>query len=73
MEMAVQGGRKGRLEVAAGQRLEIGVCGETGGEPASVMMYHKAELDYVSCSPFRVPVARIAAAHATILQKRGKL
>ena len=44
--------------------LHIGVCGETGGEPKSIDFYHNAGLDYVSCSPFRVPVARLAAAQA---------
>ena len=42
--------------------LHLGVCGETGGEPHSIEFYNKVGLDYVSCSPFRVPVARLAAA-----------
>lgn len=46
--------------------LHIGVCGETGGDPKSIEFYHKAGLDYISCSPFRVPVARLAAAQAAI-------
>ena len=46
--------------------LHVGVCGETGGDPKSIEFYHKAGLDYVSCSPFRVPVARLAAAQANI-------
>ncbi|HBF68478.1 MAG TPA: pyruvate, phosphate dikinase [Firmicutes bacterium] len=50
--------------------LHIGVCGETGGEPNSIEFYHKAGLDYVSCSPFRVPVARLAAAQANIKNPR---
>ena len=50
--------------------LHIGVCGETGGEPNSIEFYHKAGLDYVSCSPFRVPVARLAAAQAAIRNPR---
>ncbi|MGB4433623.1 MAG: putative PEP-binding protein, partial [Bacillota bacterium] len=46
--------------------LEIGVCGEHGGEPSSIEFFHMVGLDYVSCSPYRVPVARLAAAHAAI-------
>ena len=46
--------------------LKIGVCGEHGGDPASVSFFHQVGLDYVSCSPFRVPVARLAAAHAAL-------
>lgn len=49
--------------------LHIGVCGETGGDPKSIEFYHKAGLDYISCSPFRVPVARLAAAQASIKNK----
>lgn len=49
--------------------LHIGVCGETGGDPKSIEFYHKAGLDYISCSPFRVPVARLAAAQAAIKNK----
>lgn len=49
--------------------LHIGVCGETGGDPKSIEFYHKADLDYISCSPFRVPVARLAAAQAAIKNK----
>lgn len=49
--------------------LHIGVCGETGGDPKSIEFYHKAGLDYISCSPFRVPVARLAAAQAAISQR----
>lgn len=49
--------------------LHIGVCGETGGDPKSIEYYHKAGLDYISCSPFRVPVARLAAAQAAIKNK----
>ena len=50
--------------------LHIGVCGETGGDPKSIEFYHKVGLDYVSCSPFRVPVARLAAAQANIKNPR---
>ncbi len=49
--------------------LHIGVCGETGGDPKSIEFYHKDGLDYISCSPFRVPVARLAAAQAAIKNK----
>ena len=59
-----------RMGVDAGRRekpeLEIGICGEHGGDPASVAFCHEAGLDYVSCSPFRVPVARLAAAQAAL-------
>ena len=58
--MAVKNGRATRPE------LHVGVCGETGGDPKSIEFYHNAGLDYVSCSPFRVPVARLAAAQAAI-------
>ena len=49
--------------------LKVGICGEHGGEPSSVIFCHKIGLDYVSCSPYRVPVARLAAAHAAIQEK----
>ena len=58
--MAVKSGRETR------PNLEIGICGEHGGDPASVAFCHRVGLDYVSCSPFRVPVARLAAAHAAL-------
>ena len=58
--MAVQKGR------AVRPGIEVGVCGEHGGDPASVAFFHRAGLDYVSCSPFRVPIARLAAAQAAI-------
>ncbi len=60
MALAVQEGRKTRPE------LVIGICGEHGGDPESVEFCHEVGLDYVSCSPFRVPVARLAAAHAKL-------
>jgi pyruvate, orthophosphate dikinase len=63
MEWAVSRGR------AARPRLKVGICGEHGGDPASVEFCHRIELDYVSCSPFRVPIARLAAAQAAL---RGK-
>jgi len=50
--------------------LKVGICGEHGGEPSSVMFCHDTGLDYVSCSPFRVPIARLAAARASIVEKR---
>jgi pyruvate, orthophosphate dikinase len=46
--------------------LKVGVCGEHGGDPASIALFYDAGLDYVSCSPFRVPVARLAAAQAVL-------
>src|SRR5207245_1301130 len=63
-------GRLVRIAVAEGRAarpgLKVGICGEHGGDPASVEFCHTAGLDYVSCSPFRVPVARLAAAHAAL-------
>ncbi|MCJ7708641.1 MAG: pyruvate, phosphate dikinase [Anaerolineales bacterium] len=60
MEMAVRLGRSTR------PNLEIGICGEHGGDPKSVWFCHKIGLDYVSCSPFRIPIARLAAAQAAL-------
>ena len=60
MEMAVKLGR------GANKELHLGICGEHGGEPSSVIFCHNIGLDYVSCSPFRVPIARLAAAQAAI-------
>ena len=60
VEMAVELGRKARPDI------KLGVCGEHGGDPSSVEFFHKVGLDYVSCSPFRVPIARLAAAQAQI-------
>ncbi len=54
---------------AAKPELEVGICGEHGGEPSSVEFCHRIGLDYVSCSPFRVPIARLAAAHAVLRDK----
>lgn len=65
VEMAVKLGRSTRSD------LHVGVCGETGGDPKSIEFYHKVGLDYVSCSPFRVPVARLAAAQANIRSPRA--
>ena len=66
VEMSVKLGRSTRPE------LHVGVCGETGGDPKSVEFYHNVGLDYVSCSPFRVPVARLAAAQAAVKAKGVK-
>ena len=60
IEMAVKLGRKARPD------LEVGICGEHGGEPSSVQFCHRIGMDYVSCSPYRVPIARLAAAQAAI-------
>jgi pyruvate,orthophosphate dikinase len=60
VEMAVTAGRRER------PHLHLGICGEHGGDPASVAFCHEIGLDYVSCSPFRVPIARLAAAHAAL-------
>ena len=49
--------------------LKVGVCGEHGGDPQSIGLFYDAGLDYVSCSPFRVPVARLAAAQAVLADK----
>lgn len=64
MEMAVQLGKKTR------PNLKLGICGEHGGDPKSIAFAHKIGLTYVSCSPFRVPIARLAAAQAAI--REGK-
>ena len=71
VQMAVKLGRDARKKAGL-SRLHVGVCGETGGDPKSIEFYHNAGLDYVSCSPFRVPVARLAAAQANIKAKRAK-
>ena len=63
MEMTIQLGRP------VNDKLHIGICGEHGGDPTSVEFCHKIGLDYVSCSPFRVPIARLAAAQAAIADK----
>jgi pyruvate,orthophosphate dikinase len=63
VEMGVTKGRKTRPD------LKTGICGEHGGDPASIFFCHKVGLNYVSCSPYRVPVARLAAAHAALKQK----
>jgi pyruvate,orthophosphate dikinase len=65
MTIAVQKGRTTRPD------LKIGICGEHGGEPSSVEFCHQVGLDYVSCSPYRVPIARMAAAHAALKERSG--
>jgi pyruvate,orthophosphate dikinase len=60
IRIAVEAGRSVRPE------LEVGICGEHGGDPKSIALCHRLGLDYVSCSPFRVPIARLAAAHAAL-------
>jgi pyruvate,orthophosphate dikinase len=64
MEMAIKLGKETRKD------LHIGICGEHGGDPSSVEFCHKLGLTYVSCSPFRVPIARLAAAQAAIAEKK---
>ena len=66
VSIAVERGR------AARKGLKLGVCGEHGGDPDSIAFFHKAGLDYVSCSPYRVPVARLAAAQAALSEKTSK-
>ncbi len=65
VELGVERGRQGRAD------LKIGICGEHGGEPSSVEFCHRVGMDYVSCSPFRVPIARLAAAQAAVKEKSG--
>jgi pyruvate, orthophosphate dikinase len=66
MRLAVEKGRATR------KGIKLGICGEHGGEPSSIYFCEELGLDYVSCSPFRVPVARLAAARATLLKARGE-
>ncbi len=65
VEMAVKKGRKTR------KKIKLGICGEHGGEPSSIEFCHRAGLHYVSCSPYRVPIARLAAAQAVIVNKKS--
>jgi pyruvate, orthophosphate dikinase len=58
VKIAVEEGRAARSD------LKLGICGEHGGDPASITFCHEVGLDYVSCSPYRIPIARLAAAHA---------
>jgi pyruvate,orthophosphate dikinase len=67
MAITVEWGRKSR------PKLKIGICGEHGGEPSSVEFCHRVNLDYVSCSPYRVPIARLAAAQANIKEQKGQI
>jgi pyruvate,orthophosphate dikinase len=64
METGVKLGRAARPD------LEVGICGEHGGDPKSIAFCHRIGLDYVSCSPYRVPIARLAAAHAALAERR---
>ncbi|MFH1288590.1 MAG: pyruvate, phosphate dikinase [bacterium] len=64
IEIGTEKGRKTRPD------LKIGICGEHGGDPSSVEFCHRANLDYVSCSPFRIPIARLAAAHGKLKDKK---
>jgi pyruvate,orthophosphate dikinase len=66
-QLVKMGTEKGK---AARKDLKVGVCGEHGGDPRSILFFDAAGLDYVSCSPYRVPVARIAAAQATIKNRK---
>ena len=66
IKMAAEGGRKTRPDI------KLGICGEHGGDPTSVEFCHNIGLNYVSCSPFRVPIARLAAAQAAIKEKNAK-
>jgi pyruvate,orthophosphate dikinase len=65
IEMTIEEARKVRPDI------EIGICGEHGGNPRSIEFCHRAGMDYVSCSPLRVPVARLAAAHARLKELAG--
>jgi pyruvate,orthophosphate dikinase len=65
VKLGIERGRKGR------PNLKIGICGEHGGEPSSVEFCHTVGMDYVSCSPFRVPIARLAAAQAVAREKQA--
>jgi len=65
VKMGCEKGRQTRPEI------KLGLCGEHGGEPSSVIFCHQIGLDYVSCSPYRVPIARLAAAHAVLLENQA--
>jgi len=65
VKMAVKKGQKTR------KKIKLGICGEHGGDPSSIEFCHRAGLHYVSCSPYRVPIARLAAAQASIINKRS--
>jgi pyruvate,orthophosphate dikinase len=66
IQMGIEGGRSTR------KNLKVGICGEHGGDAASVEFCHKIGMNYVSCSPFRVPIARLAAAQAAIKEEMEK-
>ena len=66
IEIAAERGRKVRPEV------KLGICGEHGGDPSSIAFCEQAGLDYVSCSPYRVPIARLAAAQAALVARSGE-
>jgi pyruvate,orthophosphate dikinase len=65
IQLGVERGRKARKD------LKVGICGEHGGEPSSVMFCHSVGMNYVSCSPYRIPIARLAAAQAVINEKKS--
>jgi len=67
MKMAVKMGKEVRSNI------HCGICGEHGGDPSSIEFCHKIGLNYVSCSPFRVPIARLSAAQAAIKDRKGQL
>jgi pyruvate,orthophosphate dikinase len=64
IELGIERGRKARKD------LKVGICGEHGGEPSSVMFCHRVGMNYVSCSPYRIPIARLAAAQAAVNEKK---
>jgi pyruvate,orthophosphate dikinase len=64
IQLAVEKGRKTKKD------LKIGICGEHGGDPSSIAFCNKVGMNYVSCSPYRVPIARLAAAQAVLRQKK---
>ena len=66
MKMASDLGKKTRPDI------KIGICGEQGGDPSSVEFCHMLGLNYVSCSPYRLPIARLAAAQAVLKENRGQ-
>ena len=66
MKIAIEKGKKTRKDI------KLGICGEHGGEPSTVEFCHNIGLTYVSCSPFRVPLARLAAAQAAVKEKMSK-
>jgi pyruvate,orthophosphate dikinase len=66
IDMAVREGRKVRPDI------ELGICGEHGGDPSSIEFCHQVGLSYVSCSPYRVPTARLAAAQAALKERRSR-